>query len=92
MQCPPGLSPKQVSLIPRADREDALQEAWVAYLEAKQRAGFYDADTEEVVEVFAETQAARAAWRYCQQERRNRQRIAPVDVGCLCPDDIRAKW
>lgn len=32
---PPGLDAKELQMIPPQDREDAIQEAWVAHLEGK---------------------------------------------------------
>jgi len=34
LDIPPGMDPKPFGLVPRRYREDAVQEAWVGYLEA----------------------------------------------------------
>jgi len=58
---PPGLTDDDIGRIPAEHREDAIQEAWVAYLEA-QRSGEDGFD------------ARRAVWRYVQRERRHNRR------------------
>jgi hypothetical protein len=84
---PPHLSAGDFSGIPERDRADAIQEAWVAYLEFTAKNG-----TDDVASVAGALSAMRAAWRYRGRERREAARRTYIDIDSLCESDIKRKW
>ena len=65
-EMPPGILPKLFRLVPARHRDDAAQEAWVAYLEAKRRG------------VLLPRTAWRGANAFQMRERRAEQRMRAV--------------